>query len=72
MKKIITPFLLLFCIVAIQAQNKKILYGFDAIPQGLLVNPGQENPYKSHIGIPVLSGLHIDAKIKIIFQRMHK
>ncbi len=63
MRKIITTFLLFFCVVAIQSQNKKILYGFDAIPQGLLLNPGQENPYKAHIGVPVISGLHLDANI---------
>jgi len=62
MKKVLISFLLVLTFVA-QAQNKKILYGFDNIPQGLLLNPGQENPYRSHIGIPVLSGLSFDANI---------
>lgn len=62
MKKIIVS-LLLFTLLGIQAQNKQILYGFDKIPQGLLLNPGQENTYKSHIGVPLLSGISVNANI---------
>ena len=62
MKKIIVS-LLLFTLIGIQAQNKQILYGFDKIPQGLLLNPGQENSYKSHIGVPLLSGLSVNANV---------
>lgn len=40
-----------------QAQNKQILYGFDEIPQTLLLNPGENTNYKYHIGIPFLSGI---------------
>lgn len=59
MKKIIVVFFLL-CFIFTQAQNKQILYGFDNIPQGLLLNPGFETTYKSHIGIPIISGLSIN------------
>jgi len=62
MKKIIVTFCLFF-LTLIQAQNKQILYGFDKIPQGSLLNPGQESSYKSHIGVPLLSGLSINGNI---------
>ncbi|WP_442265469.1 DUF5723 family protein [Tenacibaculum sp. ZS6-P6] len=39
------------------SQNKQVLYGFDKIPQGLLLNPGAETDYKYHVGVPVLSGI---------------
>ncbi|WP_028887487.1 DUF5723 family protein [Tenacibaculum ovolyticum] len=43
------------------SQNKQILYGFDEIPQTLLLNPGVNMNQKFHIGIPVLSGLSFQA-----------
>lgn len=51
--------LFIFCSCCLQlvAQNKKILYGFDKIPQTLLLNPGAEVDYKYHIGVPMLSGI---------------
>jgi len=54
--------LFLFCL-SLNAQNKPILYGFDNIPQGLLVNPGMETTYRAHIGVPMLSGLFANANI---------
>lgn len=45
------------------SQNKQVLYGFDAIPQTLLLNPGAETNYKYHLGIPVLSGISFQAGI---------
>jgi hypothetical protein len=45
------------------SQNKQILYGFDAIPQGVLLNPGANTNYKYHIGIPALSGVSFQAGI---------
>jgi len=62
MKKGIIVFFLL-SLVSIQAQNKKILYGFDKIPQGLLLNPGQESSYRYHVGIPLLSNIYANANI---------
>lgn len=45
------------------SQNKQILYGFDKIPQTLLLNPGGETTYKYHIGIPFVSGNSVNANI---------
>ncbi len=45
----------------LSAQNKQLLYDFYEIPQSLLVNPGVKTPYKWHAGIPVLSGVAIQA-----------
>ena len=50
-------------IFGLTAQNKPVLYGFDNIPQGLLLNPGAEANYKAHVGVPLLSGLHVSANI---------
>lgn len=62
MKKILSiGFLLLM--ITITAQNKQILYGFDKIPQTLLLNPGAETTYKYHIGVPMLSGLSVNGNI---------
>ncbi|MDV7185773.1 DUF5723 family protein [Lutibacter sp. TH_r2] len=41
------------------AQNKQLLYGFDELPQTLLLNPGAEVSYKTHVGMPLLSGIHL-------------
>ncbi|WP_299673807.1 DUF5723 family protein [uncultured Tenacibaculum sp.] len=50
-------FFLLACTSFVFSQNKQVLYGFDKIPQGLLLNPGAETDYKYHVGVPVLSGI---------------
>lgn len=44
-------FILLF--VNAYSQNKQILYGFDQLPQTLLLNPGAEVNYDKHISIPM-------------------
>ncbi len=48
--------------IAAIAQNKQILYGFEEIPQALLVNPGGKvsDAQKMHFGIPFLSQLHVN------------
>ncbi|MGB0788869.1 MAG: DUF5723 family protein, partial [Marinirhabdus sp.] len=43
------------------AQNKQVLYGFDQLPQTLLLNPGAEFGLKKHFGIPLLSQIHVNA-----------
>lgn len=43
------------------AQNKQVLYGFEQVPQALMLNPGVKVPQKSHFGIPFLSQIHINA-----------
>ena len=50
-------FFLLACTSFVFSQNKQVLYGFDKIPQGLLLNPGAETDYKYHVGVPILSGI---------------
>ncbi|WP_026452582.1 DUF5723 family protein [Aequorivita capsosiphonis] len=42
------------------SQNKQILYGFDEIPQSLLLNPGGRILQKKHYGIPFLSHIHVN------------
>ena len=39
-------------------QNKQILYGFDDIPQSLLVNPAADMSQDIHVGMPFLSQIH--------------
>lgn len=43
------------------AQNKQLLYGFDKVPQSLLLNPGARVSQKAHFGIPFLSQIHVNA-----------
>ncbi len=43
------------------AQNKQLLYDFTEIPQALMVNPGMETDFKWYAGIPVLSGMSVQA-----------
>ncbi|TYP98018.1 hypothetical protein C7447_103186 [Tenacibaculum adriaticum] len=62
MRKILLALSLLY-LMTTQAQNKQILYGFDKIPQGLLLNPGAETTYKYHVGIPFLSGLSFNGNM---------
>ena len=42
------------------SQNKQILYGFDDIPQSLMLNPGSKVTQKKHYGIPFLSQIHVN------------
>ncbi|WP_310991122.1 DUF5723 family protein [Aequorivita marina] len=42
------------------SQNKQILYGFNDVPQSLLLNPGSKVSQKNHYGIPFLSQIHIN------------
>lgn len=45
----------------LHAQNRQLLYDFYEIPQSLLLNPGVKTPYKWHTGIPVVSGISVQA-----------
>ncbi len=56
MKKLLMSIFLGLSISSI-AQNKQILYGFDQIPQTLMLNPGTITNYKYHVGMPLLSGV---------------
>ncbi|MEM6540641.1 MAG: DUF5723 family protein, partial [Bacteroidota bacterium] len=51
----------LFGVMTSHAQNKQLLYDFYEIPQALLLNPGMKTSYAWHSGIPLLSGLSIQA-----------
>lgn len=46
------------------AQNKETLYDFNYLPQTLMLNPGADVRFNSHIGIPFLSQIHINAGLK--------
>ena len=59
MRNLLTYFLCLIGFFAI-SQNKQILYGFEEIPQSLLVNPGAKVDHEIHIGIPLLSQIHLN------------
>jgi hypothetical protein len=56
MKKINLLFFFMSCFLF--AQNKELLYGFNAIPQNLLLNPGAEIENDWYFGIPLLSHIH--------------
>ncbi|NAS14186.1 DUF5723 family protein [Poritiphilus flavus] len=43
------------------AQNKQLLYDFVEIPQALMVNPGMQTDFKWYAGVPLLSGLSVQA-----------
>ncbi|KPM32490.1 Hypothetical protein I595_908 [Croceitalea dokdonensis DOKDO 023] len=45
----------------VTAQNKQLLYDFYEVPQSLLLNPGVITPYQWHAGVPLLSGLSVQA-----------
>lgn len=54
-------FLTVFFSVACLSQNKQILYNFTAVPQSLLTNPGADVSYKFYFGVPLLSGIAVNA-----------
>lgn len=60
MRFLLSFILFLMGVLAI-SQNKQILYGFDDIPQSLMLNPGAKVNWKKHYGIPFLSQFHINA-----------
>ncbi len=55
--------LLMLLTVVLTSQNKQILYGFDNIPQTLLLNPGAKTNYKYHVGVPLVSGISVQANM---------
>ncbi len=42
-------------------QNKQLLYDFAEIPQSLIINPGVESDFKWYTGVPMLSGVSLQA-----------
>ncbi len=59
MQHLLTIILSLVGVFAI-SQNKQILYGFDDIPQSLMLNPGSKVTQKKHYGIPFFSQIHFN------------
>ncbi|MBK5209268.1 MAG: hypothetical protein JJE44_07165 [Flavobacteriaceae bacterium] len=52
--------MLIFLIFSVgYGQNKQVLYDFAGLPQTLLLNPGTEVGYKSHVGVPFLSQISL-------------
>lgn len=56
MRRLIVIFILISTIG--HSQNKQILYGFDEIPQSMLLNPGATVQNHWFVGIPLLSHIH--------------
>ena len=45
----------------VHSQNKQLLYDFIEVPQALMINPGMETDFQWHAGIPLLSGISLQA-----------
>lgn len=56
MRKICMLCLLITCFSF--SQNKQILYGFNEIPQSLILNPGAKVENDWYVGVPLLSQIH--------------
>ena len=56
--RLLILFLGFYC--SMQAQNKQLLYGFEDIPQQLLLNPGAQVNYRGYIGVPLLSNISLN------------
>ena len=46
---------------SLYSQNKETLYDFVDLPQSLMLNPGADVDFNSHVGVPFLSQIHINA-----------
>jgi hypothetical protein len=59
--KLILLVFISFMVFSATAQNKQLLYNFDYLPQNLMTNPGGETNFDMHIGLPLLSQIHVAA-----------
>jgi len=59
MQNLLTCLISLWVVTSI-AQNKQILYGFEEVPQSLLLNPGSKVKQDIHFGIPFFSQIHLN------------
>lgn len=50
----------LMLVSPLSAQNKQLIYGLDEVPQNLMLNPGGVPQGRAFIGIPALSGIHLN------------
>ena len=60
MRKLIPLLFTVLFLFNVKAQNKELLYDFAELPQALMLNPGTDMFYKSHVGIPLLSHIHFN------------
>ncbi|MGS0525033.1 DUF5723 family protein [Zobellia nedashkovskayae] len=58
--KILTVVLFWTCF-AMFGQNKQLLYDFVEIPQSAMVNPGVDTDFQWYAGVPLLSGISLQA-----------
>lgn len=56
---LIIAILAFLCSSTILAQNRQVLYGFQEVPQSLLLNPGGIVEYDKNFGFPLLSGIQL-------------
>ncbi|NQZ42958.1 MAG: hypothetical protein HRT65_01520 [Flavobacteriaceae bacterium] len=63
MRKLLTMVLvtLVFGVGGLTAQNQQLLYDFYEIPQSAMLNPGVKTIQQWHAGLPLLSGLTLQA-----------
>ena len=54
-------FALFWACLFMQGQNKQLLYDFTEIPQAGMINPGMETDFQWYGGVPVLSGIMLQA-----------
>nr|WP_299343332.1 DUF5723 family protein [Allomuricauda sp.] len=59
--KFIVLFPIILMVFGLHSQNKQLLYDFYEIPQSLMVNPGVNAQERWHVGVPVISGLSLQA-----------
>lgn len=52
---------LFWACLAMQGQNKQLLYDFTEIPQAGMINPGMETDFQWYSGVPTLSGVMLQA-----------
>lgn len=61
MRIILTYSIAFLVTCSVFSQNKQLLYGLENIPQSLMLNPGGAIDAQKHFGIPLLSGIHLNA-----------
>lgn len=59
MRSLILISLSLFVGIGLNAQNKTIVFGYEEIPQSLLVNPAADMEQDFHVGIPLASQFYL-------------
>lgn len=60
-KRLLCFLVLVIAMDALSAQNRALLYDFTEIPQALLLNPGARNSHAWYAGVPMVSGISVNA-----------